>query len=448
MEQVKLSRKSVLGYGTGSVAMNIVYGLTTFFLLKFYTDVFGISAAAAGIMFTVARIWDAVNDPIMGVLVDKTNSKLGKFKPYILFFAIPMGLFAFLVFNTPSLGEVGKLIYAYVTYIGFGMVYTIIGIPYGALTSAMTRDLKERERLTFARSIGGLLGTLLIILLVIPVTTAVGNGDLVVGYRVTIGLLSALAAGLMLVTYFTSKEVVVAAPEDTPSVKDSMTMVFKNKPLMIIMVIFVLTYAVNSITGAVGLYYLDYYLDRMDLYTITGLVAMLPVILGQPFVLPIMRTLGKKKTLMWCLLLQGLCMFGKFVIPPSPGLFIGLSFLAGLCSAPFGTAIWAFVPDTIEFGDWKTGVRADGFVNAIIGFAFKLGMAGGGIIPGLVLTVTGYVANQPQTDLALWGIRALVGLIPAVFMFGSMVVLAFYDLSDEKYGKIVQELVAREGKKA
>lgn len=432
---------SYLGYGTGSVAMNIVYGLMSFYLLKFYTDVFGITAASAGIMFTVARIWDAINDPIMGVIVDKTKSRWGKFRPYILFGAIPMGLFAFLCFNTPDLDQAGKLIYAYVTYIGFGMIYTIIGVPYGALTSAMTQDLKEREKLTFYRSIGSLLATLLIVILVIPLTEAIGNGDLVIGYRVTIGLLSGLAALLMLSTFFTSKEVVVASNDNLqPAFKDSMKMVGKNKPLIILMSVFVLTFAVNSITGAVGLYYLDYYLNRMDLYMIVSLTAMVPIIIGQPVVLPLIKKFGKKKIMIWCCALQGLLMFAKFIIPPNATLFILLSFLTGLSAAPFGTVIWAFVPDTIEYGEWKTGIRADGFVNAIIGFAFKLGMAGGGIIPGIVLTVTGYEANMVQTPLAIWGIRALVGLIPALLMFIAIIVFKFYDLTDDKYNAIVDEL--------
>ncbi|WP_105615360.1 MFS transporter [Vallitalea okinawensis] len=432
---------SHIGYGTGSVAMNIVYGLMSFYLLKFYTDVFGITAASAGTMFFVARAWDAVNDPIMGVIVDKTKSRWGKFRPYILFGAIPMGLFAFLCFNTPDMSRVGKLVYAYVTYIGFGMIYTVIGVPYGALTSAMTQDLKAREKLTFFRSLGALFATLLIVILVIPLTETIGNGDLVVGYRITIGMLSILATLLMLTTFFTSREIIVACnEEEAPKFKESMIMVKKNKPLMILIIIFILTFAVNSITGAVGLYYLDYYLNRMDLYMIVSLMAMVPIILGQPLVLPLIKKFGKKKIMIACCALQGILMFVKFIIPPNATLFIVLSFLTGLSAAPFGTVIWAFVPDTIEYGEWKAGVRADGFVNAIIGFAFKLGMAGGGIIPGIVLTLTGYVPNVPQSSLALWGIRALIGLIPAVLMFISVIIFKYYDLTDDRYNEIVEEL--------
>lgn len=442
-----LKFKNYLGYGLGSVAQNISFSVIGFYLLYFYTDVAGISVAAVGTMFLISRIWDAINDPIIGVIVDKSNTRWGKFRPFILLSALPLGLSTMLCFTSPDFGPTGKLIYAYVTYILFGMMFTVCNIPYSALTSVMTQDTHEREKLTFYRqAVGATLGVIIAALVARPLVDVLGKNSIATGWQQAMMLMGIFITFFLFVCYATSKEENVSEKREKINVKDSISMVLRNKPLIRLMFSFILTFAVNSVSTAVGLYYLKYYLHREDLFIILALTGIISTIIIMPFMLGMIRKFGKKRVFLFALFTGMIIHIIKFLLPPDPMLFIIVSMLGGMSFAPLGIVQYAFVPETIEYGEWKTGVRAEGFVNSIVGFAYKLGMAAGGIIPGFVFAVTGYVANVEQTPLALWGIRALTGLIPAILLLICFISFFKYELVEERCESIMQELNERNKK--
>ena len=226
----KLSFKEKLGYGLGDTASNIFFQFVNIFLLYYYTDVFGLSPAAVGTLFVVTRFWDAINDPLMGAVADRTNTRWGKYRPYMLWMAVPFGLFGYLAFANPDFSQTGKLIYAYVTYVGLMMAYTAINVPYSALMGVMTPSSEERTSLSSFRFVGAFSGTLLISLSVRPLVRLLGGGDEALGFKLTMALLSIIAVLLFIITFCTTKERVkpLVNKEGTSLAKD-IQFLFKNR---------------------------------------------------------------------------------------------------------------------------------------------------------------------------------------------------------------------------
>lgn len=434
----KVSLVEKLGYASGDLACNLVFQTVSIFLLIFYTDVFGISAAAAATLFLVARLWDAINDPIMGAIVDKTKTRWGKFRPFLLWGAIPYGLIAILCFTTPNFSAAGKLIYAYVTYIGLGMVYTFINVPYGALTSSMTQDPVERTSISAIRMFFALIGGL-IVSGVPTLSNLFGKGNAALGYQVTMIVFAIIGTFLLFVTFFTTKERhTIKENNHKVNLSQTIKVLKANSPLKILSLIFILFFATNTISSAVSVYFFKYNLNSpatISLYISSGIIVMMATLLFIPLML---KRIEKKR-----LLILGTAI-GLF--KPISMLFLSIPIIfAGniIGSIGFGIVVgllWGLVPDTIEYGQYKTGIRAEGMVYAIVGFAFKLGMALGGLVPGYVLEWTGYVPNSAQNNLTLSGIASLVSIIPIVFFLLIIICMKFYRLNEETYRNIVFKL--------
>lgn len=452
MENVnKLSMKEKLGYASGDLACNLIFQTISIFLLFFYTDVFGISAAAASTLFFVARLWDAINDPIMGAIVDKTNTRWGKFRPYLLWGAIPFGILATLCFTTPDLSYTGKLIYAYVTYIGLGMVYTFVNVPYGALTSSMTQDSKERASLSAIRMFFAQVGGLTVVLGVPYLSSVLGKGNNALGYQLTIAIFAIIGVVLLFITFattkerYTIKENKVSKESDKSKerhvkggFKGAVNILKTNRPLQTLCIVFVVLFGTISISNSVGLYFFKYNLNRPGLFSLNqslGIVFMLITLLFVPLMT---KKVEKKQLLRYGLVLclvRPISMMFTYVPIILAGTvigYIGIGIAAGL--------LWGLVPDTIEYGQYKTGVRAEGMTYAIVGFAFKLGMALGGLIPGYVLHWTGYVPDAVQTSMALVGIKSLVSILPIVLTLIAIISLNYYSLDEKTHKNIIAEL--------
>lgn len=443
METKKLSMKEKIGYSLGDLAFNLVFMNLTVYLLYFYTDIFGISAAAASTLFLVARLWDAVNDPIMGALVDKTHTKWGKFRPYILFSAIPFAIMAVLTFTTPNFSYTGKLIYAYVTYIGLGMVCTIINIPYGALASAMTQEHGERGSLSAIRMLFALMGGALVVVGMPILSGILGGGNIQKGYQYTMILFAILATVLNVITFATTKERYSTPNTGTKtSFKGIVNLLKTNRPLQIICLAFLVIFGMNAIGSAMGIYYFTYYVNRPDLIPVAGALPM-GVMLIVLFSVPFLLKKIDKKTMLIVGMAISLIRYIAYATGNIPIIFAGI--IIGSIGSGMATGVmWGFVPDTIEYGEWKTGIRAEGMVYAIVGFFLKFGSALGGLVPGVVLTVTGYVAKAPeQTSTAMFGILSLVSIIPFVLTLLFIMVMKFYKLDKAQYNKILEELKAR-----
>ncbi|GKX29907.1 putative symporter YnaJ [Vallitalea longa] len=442
-EHLKMSEK--IGYAMGDLACNLVFQTISIFLLIYYTDIFGISPAAASTLFLVARLWDAINDPIMGGIVDRTNTKWGKFRPYLLWGAIPFGILAVLCFTTPDFSYTGKLVYAYITYIGLGMAYTFINVPYGALTSSMTQDSSDRASLSSIRMFFAMTGGLIVAVGIPSLTKSLGDGNPAKGYQLTMIIFAVISVVLLMITFFTTKERHTSINENKVSKINLKTIVkiFKaNHPLQIICLAFVILFGNNAITGSVGVYFFKYNLMREDLISLNLVLSMVVTLISLLFTPLLLKKMEKKNIFilgMAITLIRPIVSFTTSV----PLILIGS--VIGSIGAGFATGVvWGLVPDTIEYGEYKTGIRAEGTIYAIVGFFFKFGMALGGMIPGFVLQMTGYIENTVQTTTALIGIQSLVSIVPLLLIIVLIIVLNFYKLDNKTYSKILIELKNRQ----
>jgi glycoside/pentoside/hexuronide:cation symporter, GPH family len=427
-----------IGYAVGDLACNLVFQTISIFLLFFYTDIFGISAAAASTLFLVARLWDAINDPIMGSIVDKTHTRWGKFRPYLLFGAFPFALFGILCFSTPDFSATGKLIYAYVTYIALGMIYTVVNVPYGALTSAITQDPKERTSLSSIRMLFALAGGLAVSMGIPSLSRLFGGDDVAKGYQMSMGLFSIIAMLLLLVTFATTKERYSSTSSPKTSLAETIKMLKDNRPLLILSGIFIVIFGNNTISGAVGIYFFRYVLQDAALFGLYMTVSLLVMMVGL-LIIPLLLKKLTKKQILYLGLSIALFKHLSCLSTSLPIIFtgnvigsIGFGFVIGL--------LWGLVPDTIEYGEYTRGVRAEGMIYAIIGFAFKVGMALGGLVPGFVLQASGYVPDAVQSTSAIMGIRTLMAVVPVALLLVAIFGLRFYTLDEKTYASIIEKL--------
>ncbi|MEH6992148.1 MFS transporter [Neobacillus drentensis] len=445
----KIGYREKIGYASGDLACNLIYQTVTTYLLFFYTDVFGISAAAAGVMFLIVRVIDAVLDPIIGLAVDRTNTRWGRFRPYLLFGAIPFAIFAIFCFTTPDFSDIGKLVYAYITYILLSITYTTINVPYGALTSAITQDNKEVVSLTSIRmlfaNIGGLVVAFGVPLIAALLSDTAGAGK-ERGWQLTMAIMGVAGAALLLFSFFNTKERVKFTHTETEKImfSDVFEQFKVNRPLVVLCTFFIIIFGVNSIINSVGIYYVSYNVGRPDMVKWYGLLGSLPAIILMPLIPMLNKWLGKKMLLRLSLILAIIGTLALVVIPAS---MVGLILVARAVSAVgclvAGGFMWALIPETIDYGEYKTGKRLSGLIYAMIGFFFKFGMALGGIVPGIVMQSFGYVANQTQTPEALTGILITTAVIPTIILVLALVDLNFYKLDEKEHSRIVAELRAR-----
>ena len=444
----KINMKEKVGYATGDLACNFIYQTVSSYLLFFYTDVFGITAAAAGLMFLIVRLIDAVADPLIGTFVDKTNTKYGRFRPYLLYGAFPFAGVAILCFTTPAFSDPMKLVYAYVTYILLSITYSFINIPYAALTSAITQDNKEVVSLTSIRMLfsntGGLIVSFGVPLLAGIFTNMTGHTSS--GWQITMSLMGILGALLLIYSFRNTTERVQLnhAAEAQVNFKDIFVQLKANRPLIIVCFFFILNFGVNSIVNSVGIYYVTYNVARPELVKWYGLMGTLPALILMPLMPMMYRLMGKKKLLFTALALKAIGLLALFLVPATmvPLVFAG-RLVAALGTITAGAFTWALIPETIDYGEYKTGKRASGIIYALVGFFFKFGMAIGGIVPGLILAKFGYVANHTQTPEALHGILITMTAIPVVFVIIELAAIFFYNLDEKEHKRVLAELNTR-----
>ncbi|MBD7911865.1 MULTISPECIES: MFS transporter [Clostridium] len=446
MDNLKIKMKEKIGYASGDLASNLIYQTISIYLLFFYTNVFGLSAAQAGVMFLVVRFIDAINDPIIGTLVDKTNTRFGRFRPYLLYGAAPFAVLAFLCFTTPNFSETGKLIYAYVTYVGLSITYTCINVPYGALTSAITDDNQEVVSLTSVRMFFANLGGVIVSYFV-PVLSGYFSKSfgLSGGWQITMGILGIAGAILLLFCFSSTKERVKSVNQDHKIKFSDLFEQFKtNRPLVVLSIFFVLIFGINSINSSIGIYYVTYNVGRPDLvqwYTVLG---SLPAFICIPLIPKINKKIGKKALLNISLAITVIGTLSLLIIPTDMvGLILISRVITAIGSLTAGAFMWALIPETIEYGEYVTGKRLSGLIYAIIGFFFKCGMALGGAVPGIILGNFGYVANQAQSSHALTGILITATIVPAILMVLALIDINFYNLDDKKYKEIAANLKER-----
>ncbi len=438
----KLGLSTYVGYGLGDFSVNLFFQSAIMFLLFFYTDVFGISAAAAASIFLVARIVDAVTDPLMGMIADRTRTKWGKFRPYLIVGGPPLALAAVATFSAPEFSDSGKIIYAYVTYTLFGIAYTVVSIPYSGLTAAITDDGQERTMLSAYRMAFAMGGSLVVSAATWPLVETFGGGA--IAYQLVIGGYGIVAIVLLWCTFATTKENPALAIAKPPTLAESVKVLSGNLPLWLIIIAFWMGMMAFTIRSSAIIYYFIYNLEREDLiayYMPSLALGHLVGIIATPWVA---KHIGKKATYFWGSAF-GIATGIALYLTPYDAItaIFAISIAGGFFFAAPTVMGWSMLPDTIEYAEWKQGVRADGAIYAAASFFQKLAMAIGGAMAGLILSMTGYVANEVQSSEALDGILAMVSLAPVVAMGIGILAIWFYQLDDETHATIRGELDER-----
>jgi glucuronide carrier protein len=439
----KLTPLSIVGYGAGDAANNLAFTTATMFMLVYYTDVAGISAAAAGTLLLVVRIFDAFADVFAGRIVDRTYSKkFGKFRPFIMFGSVPLLLLSAAAFSVPQIGQSGMLLYAYLTYAALGLAYSLVNIPYGSLAGAMTQNSGERAKLASARTIGAALVSAVLGIFIAPMI--VPGADLQTMFTTMTLSFVVIGTALYMFTAFTAKERVKRDVAHV-TLKQSFATLKGNKPLLLLCASSFLFLTGFLAMSTVQLYYLRDVLGAIALYPVLSIVQLGMTFGLAGFVPLIVRKFGKKKAYIGAAAFMVLGGLIVFFTPPNQ---VALAF-AGMIVSYFGIMlvnmlVWALEADTVEYGEWKTGVRTEGITYALFSFTRKTGQAVGGALAAYALAWGGYTAGAAaQSEQAMWGIRAATGLIPAVAAVLAILVMVVYPLTDKRHARIVAEIAER-----
>lgn len=458
----KLSWLQRIGFGSGDLAQNLIYQTISMYLLMFYTNVYGLDPSAAAFMFLIVRVVDVIWDPVVGTYVDKHNPRFGKYRSYLLLAGVPLTGFAILCFWD---GFSGSLLYAYITYVGMSMLYTLINVPYGALNASLTRDTEEITVLTsvrmFLANVGGLAVAYGIPMIVATLSPdgKINTVESANAWFVTMAIYAVAGLVLLLFCFTQTKERVVMDKSETDDVKVSDLWVEfrRNRPLRILAFFFVAAFAMMAIGNSAGSYYMIYNIhssaDQLAYFMALGSV---PAFIFMPMVPAIKRKVGKRGMFNIFLSVAILGMILIYIISMVPSLRsqIWLVYLAQFIKST-GVIVatgymWALVPEVISYGEYTHGKRISGIVNALTGIFYKAGMALGGVVPGLILAFVGFDKNNAvsQTAFAEQGILWLVAVIPALLLGLSMFIISKYELTDEVIDKINMEIEKRSTEKA
>ena len=413
------------------------------YLSYFYTDVFGLSAAAAAGVLLVARLVDAVTDPLMGLVMERTRSRWGRLRPHILFGAIPLGLLAVLTFTVPPGGETYKLWWAYVTYVGFGLAYTVVTIPYSALTASMTTSHTERTVLSTVR-MGCAFAGGYVISAGMPALVGMFETE-AAGYQWSLIIYAFVATLLLWATVYATSERVRPRVEKNVTLAEFMKVVFINPPLLVVVILFTGSMLSFTVRQTVAVYFFKYNLERPDLIGTWFQVTMPIMFIGLIFTPRIAERVGKAGGIILGALVTIASCVGMYLTPYDQ---IEWIFFWGCVMALGGTPLavlgWAMLPDTVEYAQLRHGIRAEGAIFAMSSFFQKLGKSVGGAGVLAALAGAGYVANSAQSDASIDAIHNMMTLVPAAIMLVMILAARFYTLDSAKHRSILEELAQRE----
>lgn len=436
-----ISIKEKIAYGLGDTASNIVFQTVMLFLTFFYTDIFGISPAFVGTMFLLVRLIDAVTDPLMGALADRTNTRWGKFRPYLLWFALPFGIISVLAFTTPDLTEDGKMIYAFVTYTALMMVYTAINIPYCALGGVLTADPKERVSVQSYRFVFAMLGGLLVSGLTLPLVEFLGKGDQAKGYQLTILAMSILGVAMFLACFWGTKERLHPPVDQNSSFKQDFTYLLQNDQWRVLSAAAVCLLSGMVLRTSLAIYYVKYFLNLPDMITLFITLGMVGNVFGCILAEPLAKRVCKVKAyIVLQILAATLCVLHFFVPKDQVVLAFTLYIVWGFTFNMATPLLWAKMADTVDYGQYKTGVRITGMIYSSVIFFIKLGVAIGGAAAGWLLASYGYQADAVQSETTLNGILISFTLYPAIGSILVAFIMRRYTLNNQKVDEIHLEL--------
>jgi sugar (glycoside-pentoside-hexuronide) transporter len=453
----KLSITEKIGYSLGDCAANFVFQTQIMFLMGFYTDVLGISAVAAGNIFLVSRLWDAFNDPMMGALADRTSTRWGKFRPWILWTAVPFAALFILAYTAPNFSYNGKILWAVVTYNALMMIYTANNIPYSALTGVITGDMAERSSLVMWRFVLAMTAQFIVQTFTLVLVARLGRGNQSMGFPLTMSIWAAIAVIFFIVTFVTTRERVTPDPKQKSSIATDIGDLLGNRNWIALALATVFVFICLAMRGGGTYYYFQYYVGQQ---TILGNVlaweslfgwfnglATAATIVGVVLSKPLAMRFGKCNVFRASLLLTAVCM-SLFVLFPADAVEAMFA-LQMLLQFIYGTTIpllWSMMADVSDFSEWKLGRRATAMTFAATVFALKLGLSIGGALQGWLLRSYGYVANVQQSEHALDGIRYMMSVFPALAFFIAVGILMFYQIDRSTELEMQDALIDRRAK--
>jgi GPH family glycoside/pentoside/hexuronide:cation symporter len=440
-----LNIREKIAYGLGDTASNLIFQTIMLFLTFFYTDIFGISPAVVGTLFLVVRIFDAVTDPLMGALTDRTQSRWGKFRPYLLWLALPFGLISVLAFTTPDLSPTGKIIYAYFTYGLLMLAYTAINIPYSALGGVLTDKPEERVSVQSYRFVFGMLGGLLVTAGTLPLVSYFGGGDQALGYQRTIMAMSVLGVLLFWVCFAGTRERISPPANQQSSMKADMAALWRNDQWRVLSVAGLVLLTGMVLRSTLAIYYVKYYLGKEELITTFMTIGMIGAILGTASSQKLAEKFCKVKAYIALQLISAVLCAGSFFISPDQ---VSLAFVAYFLWSFFlqmaTPLLWAKMADAVDYGHWLTGVRITGMVYSSVVFFIKMGLALGGATAGWLLAGYGYQADVVQSESTQQGILLSFTVYPAIASVLVALVMKWYTLDTPRVLSIRKQLEENE----
>jgi GPH family glycoside/pentoside/hexuronide:cation symporter len=484
----KLPVMEKLGYSLGDAGANFVFQTMILFQLNFYTDTMGIAAAIAGSLLLVGRLWDAFFDPLMGVISDRTNTRWGKFRPWVLWSALPWGLVMVLAYTTPNYTTTGKVIYACLTNVLLMTLYSVNNTPYSAMTGVMTGNINERTSLSSYRFVSAMIAQLMVGGFTLPLVSKFGQGNNAKGWQMTITLWAVLCVVLFVLTFLSTRERIHPDPKQKLSVKQDFSSLVKNGPWIVMFIVTLAHFIVAAMRGGTVLYYFEYYMNRERLFEVLqtlgltngagtgglwhsllntfGLIvdtekrnvasvgfslfnmsSQIVTVIGVMCSTMLSIRFGKKAVVIVGFFLTAIFMT-LFVLLPADA--IGATFLLeyarALAFAPTIPLLWAMFADVADYAEWKTGRRTTGVIYATIMFSLKAGLSLGGAFAGWLLSAYGYKAHAVQTAEALLGIRLTISVYPAIFFFIVVFSMFFYTIDKRLNIRIQDELAERRRK--
>lgn len=451
MKPSEINIKEKIGYGLGDAASSMFWKLFGTYLLFFYTDIYGLPAAAVGTMFLITRVWDSFIDPIVGVIADRTNSKWGKFRPYLLWFAVPFAILGVMTFSTPDFGNTGKMVYAYVTYGAMMLVYSLINVPYASLLGVISGDPKTRTSLSSYRMVFAFMGSIIALFSIEPLVKILGKGEPQQGWQYATSVLAVLACLFFFCTFRWTKERIRPVNEDNSTLKDDLQDLLRNKSWWILLCAGIAALIFNSIRDGAAVYYFKYYVSDRPTVSFFGTTISLTsvfLVLGQAanilgilLVTPISNKLGKKNTFFSAMIIaSALSMTFMLLHKDDISMMMILQILISMCAGSIFPLLWSMYADIADYSEIKTGRRATGLIFSSSSMSQKFGWALGGTLTGWLLAHFGFVANAVQDMTALNGIKAMMGWLPALACLISAIFILFYPLSDKKMSQISSAL--------
>ena len=476
----KLSFLEKAGYSLGDGAAAFVFQTMIYFQLNYYTDTLGISAAAAGTLLLVGRLWDAFFDPMMGVMADRTNTRWGKFRPWVLWTSVPWGIAMILAYTNPGLGMTGSLTYALLTNVLLMTLYSANNTPYSALSGVMTGDVNERTRLSSFRFVSAMIAQLIVVGFTLPLVAKFGQGNKAKGWQMTMGLWAIVCVVLFVITFLTTRERILPDPKQKSDPKRDFSGLLKNGPWVAMFILTLAHFAMLAMRGGTLFYYFQYYVNQDRLFDLLqslgltgahgnyifnafGLIvdakrsnvasvgfsllnmsSQLVTLVGVLCSTALTIRFGKRAVAITGFSLTTIFMSAFVLLPPGAiGTMFVMEYIRALTYAPTIPLIWAMFADVADYAEWKTGRRTTGVIFATIIFGLKTGLSLGGFAAGWLLSGYGYKPNAVQTPQALQGIRMTISIYPAILFLIVITCLVRYKIGKRLNLQIQDELAER-----